>query len=104
VIFMAGHETTANTLSWTWLNISQSPRVRKKLFNELNEVLNGRPPSFEDIPRLKYTRYVIEETLHLYPPVPILPFSFICLAVFTDRPETFSFVAAVSISRRKFAS
>ncbi|MGY8816037.1 MAG: cytochrome P450 [Gammaproteobacteria bacterium] len=72
VIFMAGHETTANTLSWTWLNISQSPRVREKLFNELNEVLNGRPPSFEDIPRLKYTRYVIEETLRLYPPVPIL--------------------------------
>ena len=72
VIFMAGHETTANTLAWTWLNLSQSPRVLKKLHAELAEVLGGRPPVFEDVQKLRYTRYVIEETLRLYPPVPLL--------------------------------
>jgi len=72
VIFMAGHETTANTLAWTWLNLSQSPRVLKKLYAELAEVLGDRPPVFEDVQKLRYTRYVIEETLRLYPPVPLL--------------------------------
>ena len=72
VIFMAGHETTANTLAWTWLNLSQSPRVRKKLYTELKEVLAGRAPAYADVPRLRYTRYIIEETLRLYPPVPLL--------------------------------
>ncbi|WP_350333525.1 cytochrome P450 [Coralliovum pocilloporae] len=72
VIFMAGHETTANTLSWAWLNVSQSPRVRKKLHEELKTVLGGRPPCFEDVARLRYTRFIIEETLRLYPPVPML--------------------------------
>ena len=72
VIFMAGHETTANTLAWAWLNLSQSPRVHGKLYAELEEVLGGRSPSFEDVTRLRYTRYIIEETLRLYPPVPLL--------------------------------
>jgi cytochrome P450 len=72
VIFMAGHETTANTLAWTWLNLSHSPRVLVKLQAELAEVLGGRAPVYEDVPRLCYTRYVIEETLRLYPPVPLL--------------------------------
>jgi cytochrome P450 len=69
---MAGHETTANTLAWTWLNLSQSPRVLNKLYAEIAEVLGDRSPVFEDVHELRYTRYVIEETLRLYPPVPLL--------------------------------
>lgn len=72
VIFMAGHETTANTLAWAWLNLSQSPRVRQKLQDELTRVLGGRAPCFEDVTNLRYTRFIIEETLRLYPPVPML--------------------------------
>ncbi|MTI08060.1 cytochrome P450 [Roseibium denhamense] len=72
VIFMAGHETTANTLAWAWYLLSQSDRVRAKLQKELDTVLQGRTPAFSDVPNLPYTKAVIEETLRLYPPVPIL--------------------------------
>lgn len=72
VIFMAGHETTANTLAWAWYLVSQTPDVEARLHAECDEVLGGRPPSLADMPRLVYTRAVIEETLRLYPPVPIL--------------------------------
>jgi len=72
VIFMAGHETTANTLAWAWFLLSQAPDVRARLHAELDTVLAGRDPGFDDIARLPYTRAVIEETLRLYPPVPIL--------------------------------
>jgi len=71
-LFLAGHETTANTLAWMWLNLSQSPRVLEKLHAELDSVLGGRPPVYEDIGQLRYTRYVIEETLRLYPPATFL--------------------------------
>jgi cytochrome P450 len=72
VLFMAGHETTANTLAWAWYLLSQSPRVRAALHAELDGVLGARPPGFEDVKALPYARAVIEETLRLYPPVPIL--------------------------------
>lgn len=72
VIFMAGHETTANTLAWTWFLLSQSPRVLNKLHAEIDAVLGDRTPGFRDIASLPYARAVIEETLRLYPPVPIL--------------------------------
>jgi cytochrome P450 len=72
VIFMAGHETTANTLAWAWYLLSQAPAVRGALHAELDRVLGGRMPGFDDVARLPYTRAVIEETLRLYPPVPIL--------------------------------
>lgn len=72
VIFMAGHETTANTLAWAWFLLSQAPKARARLHAELDTVLAGRTPEFSDIARLPYTRAVIEETLRLYPPVPIL--------------------------------
>lgn len=71
-ILLAGHETTANTLTWTWYLLSQSPEVERRLHTELNEVLAGRVPTVEDLPNLKYTRMVIEETLRLYPPTPVL--------------------------------
>jgi cytochrome P450 len=72
VIFMAGHETTANTLAWAWYLLSQSRTARRRLQNELDTVLGGRTPTFADVKNLSFTKAVIEETLRLYPPVPIL--------------------------------
>jgi cytochrome P450 len=72
VIFMAGHETTANSLAWTWYLLSQAPEVEERLHTELAEVLGGRPPTLDDVPKLIYTRAVFEETVRLYPPVPLL--------------------------------
>jgi cytochrome P450 len=68
-IVLAGHETTAATLAWTWYLLAQHPDVAHKLRNELDDVLAGRTPTFEDLPNLPYTRMVIDETLRLYPPV-----------------------------------
>jgi cytochrome P450 len=73
VLFMAGHETTANTLAWTWYLLSQAPEVEAKLHAELDAVLGERTPGFNDVPQLVYTRAVLDEALRLYPPVPILP-------------------------------
>ncbi|MEZ5450456.1 MAG: cytochrome P450 [Thiolinea sp.] len=72
VLFMAGHETTANALSWVWYLLSQSPEVEARLHEELERVLGGRLPTYEDYTQLTYTRAVFEETMRLYPPVPIL--------------------------------
>jgi cytochrome P450 len=72
VIFMAGHETTANCLAWTWYLLSQAPEVEAKLHAELTEVLGGRSPTQADLPKLVYARAVVEEVLRLYPPVPLL--------------------------------
>ena len=72
VIFMAGHETTANALAWCWYLLSQTPEVEERLYEELNRVLAGRLPSLDDVPGLVYTRAVFEETIRLYPPVPFL--------------------------------
>jgi len=72
VMFMAGHETTANTLSWTWYLLSEHPEAMKKLQQELDDVLGGRQPTLEDIDKLHYTRAVFEESMRLYPPVPLL--------------------------------
>lgn len=72
VIFMAGHETTANTLAWAWYLISQCPRSRRKFHEEIDTELDGRAPTIADMPKLRQTRAIIDETLRLYPPVPIL--------------------------------
>ncbi len=68
-IFLAGHETTAITLSWAMFLLEQNPECEKLLHQELDEVLNGTTPRFEDLSKLVYTRAVIDETLRLYPPV-----------------------------------
>lgn len=73
VLFMAGHETTANTLAWTWYLLSQAPEVEARLHAELDSVLGDRPPTLADVPQLIYTRAILDEALRLYPPVPILP-------------------------------
>jgi cytochrome P450 len=67
-IFVAGHETTANALSWTWHLLARHPEAEAKMRAELTEVLGGRAPSFADLPDLKYTRMVFEEAMRLYPP------------------------------------
>ncbi len=68
-LFMAGHETTANTLTWAWYLLSQDPEVETRLHAELAEVLGGRAPRVADLPRLAYTEHVVTETLRLYPTV-----------------------------------
>jgi cytochrome P450 len=67
-LFLAGHETTANTLSWTWWLLAQNPAVEAKLHTELRTVLAGRAPSLDDLPRLVYTNHIITESMRLYPP------------------------------------
>ncbi|HYN85426.1 MAG TPA: cytochrome P450 [Pyrinomonadaceae bacterium] len=68
-IFLAGHETTANALTWTWYLLSQHPEVEARLHAELDEVLEGgRLPTAEDLPRLRYAEMVLAESMRLYPP------------------------------------
>lgn len=67
-IFLAGHETTANALTWTWYLLSQNPEVETKLHEEIDEVLAGRLPVFEDVGQLRYTEMVLAESMRLYPP------------------------------------
>ena len=67
-IFLAGHETTANALAWTWYLLAQHPAVEEQLRRELSEVLGGRPPSPADYPRLQYTEMVLAESMRLFPP------------------------------------
>src|SRR5258707_2854663 len=66
-LFLAGHETTASTLSWTWWLLAQNPAVEKKLHAELDAVLGDRAPTLDDLPKLVYTGHVITESLRLYP-------------------------------------
>lgn len=72
-IFGAGHDTTANALTWTWYLLSQYPQVLKKLQEEVDTVLAGRTPTMADLPNLPYTMQVFEESMRLYPPSPLVP-------------------------------
>lgn len=67
-LLLAGHETTANALSWAWWLLDREPRAATRLRAELDEVLADRQPSYDDLPRLPYTTAVIAETLRLRPP------------------------------------
>jgi cytochrome P450 len=68
-ILLAGHETTALALVWTWYLLAKNPEVENRLHAELDRVLSGRSPEFTDIPNLPYTDWVLKEALRLYPPV-----------------------------------
>jgi cytochrome P450 len=72
-MLLAGHETTASTLSWTWYLISGQPAVAAAIRQEATDVLGNRAPAFEDVARLPYTTMVIQEAMRLYPPVWGLP-------------------------------
>jgi cytochrome P450 len=72
VIFMAGHETTANCLAWCWFLLSQAGWAEEAFHAELEKVLGNRLPHLKDVPDLIYTRAVIDEAMRLYPPIPLL--------------------------------
>jgi cytochrome P450 len=67
-VFGAGHETTSGALTWAFYLLSQHPEVEAKLLDELDTVLQGRQPTFDDLPKLPYTEMVIKESMRLYPP------------------------------------
>ena len=72
ITFFAGHETTAQTLTWTLAMLAQHPEIERRLWEELDRVLGGRSPTIDDIASLTYTRQVIDETLRLYSPVAVM--------------------------------
>ncbi len=67
-LFLAGHETGANALTWTWYLLSQHPEVERRLHEEIDAVLGDRPPELADLPQLRYAEMVLAEALRLYPP------------------------------------
>jgi len=67
-LLIAGNETTAVALSWAWYLLHKHPEVERKLHGELEEVLGGRAPRFEDLPKLSYTHMVFREAMRLCPP------------------------------------
>jgi cytochrome P450 len=66
-LFLAGHDTTALTLSWLWYVLAQDPAIDARLHAEVREVLGGRPPTFADLPKLEYAERVLKEAMRLYP-------------------------------------
>jgi cytochrome P450 len=67
-IFLAGYETVANALSWTWYLLSQNPECERRLHAEIDRELQGHLPVYDDIPRLRYVEMVLAESMRLYPP------------------------------------
>ncbi len=68
-MFLAGHETTALALTWTWYLLAMHPEVEQRLHEELEQVLGGREPTFDDLPALKYTKCILQESMRVCPPV-----------------------------------
>ncbi|MBE0688889.1 MAG: cytochrome P450 [Anaerolineae bacterium] len=68
-LFLAGHETTANSLNWTWYLLAQHPEIEAKLHAEIDSVLAGHAPTLQDLRQLPYTEMVIKESMRLYPAV-----------------------------------
>lgn len=71
-LFLAGHETTANALAWSWLLLAEHPAVADRLREELSQAIGDRAPSFADLPSLPFTRAVMAESMRLYPPAWII--------------------------------
>ncbi len=68
-LLLAGHETTANALTWTWYLLSKYPEAARRVREEAVSVLGERPPTFADLPRLHWTTAVVQEAMRLYPPI-----------------------------------
>lgn len=71
-LFGAGHDTIAQALTWSWYLLANSPHVQQKMRAELSQVLGGRTPTLADLPKLSYTKQVLDESMRLYPPTPFL--------------------------------
>ena len=67
-IFLAGYETVANALTWTWLLLAQNPEAEPRFHAELNRVLGSRTATMDDLPQLRYTEMVFAESMRIYPP------------------------------------
>jgi cytochrome P450 len=67
-ILLAGHETTALALSWTWSLLTEHPDQEERLAAEVRDVLSGRSATVEDLPKLRFTEQVVLESMRLYPP------------------------------------
>lgn len=67
-MFLAGHDTTANALAWTWWLLGQHPEVQQRLREEVDSVLSGRDPTAADVPRLPLCENILRESMRLYPP------------------------------------
>ena len=67
-IFLAGHETTANAMAWTWHLLGSAPEVEARLHAEIAQVLQSRTPTVEDVPKLEWTRAIVAESMRLFPP------------------------------------
>lgn len=68
-LFLAGHETTAIALTWTWYLLARNPDCEQRMHEEVDSVLDGTPPTFDDVPRLPYTERIVTESMRLFPPV-----------------------------------
>lgn len=66
-MFLAGHETTASSLTWAFYEITRLPEIKKTLLNQIDSTLHGNQPTVEDLPALDYARMIFDETLRLYP-------------------------------------
>jgi cytochrome P450 len=71
-LLLAGYETTANALTWTWYLLSQNPGSFERMRSEVHSALDGRAPTYSDLERIPYLRQVLDESLRLYPPAWIL--------------------------------
>ncbi len=71
-LFIGGFENIATTLTWTWYLLALHPEIQGALYRELDSVLSGRLPTASDLPRLSYTRMILDESMRIYPPVPRL--------------------------------
>jgi cytochrome P450 len=98
-MMLAGHETTANALIWTWYLLTQHPDVEARLATELTEVLQRRTPTIDDLPHLPYTLMVIQESMRLYPPIYI----FSRRAIQDDEIGGYRVPAGTTVSMSPFA-
>lgn len=96
VLFMAGHETTANALAWCFYLLSQDAASAARLHAELDAVLGGRDAAFEDVPNLPFAHAVIDEALRLYPPVPLLSREALAATTIGGRPARKGTIVIVS--------